>query len=135
MGPAHRLVLASISDMLMTIFKQDTWDEPITILLKDITVEELAEYFQDFYVNGFESGRTSHVSSALGINEGFLSNHRKASKTQNQIKNDVKKEDMNLKIEEVDNFPTFYADVNYDDYDDEDYNYDEDYEDDNAKHN
>ena len=138
--PAHRLVLASISDMFMSIFKQDTWDEPITILLKDVTVEEVAGYFQDFYLNGFESGRASHVSSVLGINESFLSNQRISSKAQNHIKNDaIKKEDMNLKIEEIDNFPTFYADVNYEDYDDDDddydYNYDDDYEDDNVKQN
>ena len=41
--PTHRLVLASISKMLLTIFKQDTWDEPILMKIPDVTIEEMLE--------------------------------------------------------------------------------------------
>ena len=52
--PSHRIVLASISNMLASILKQDTWDETITLMLMDFTVEEISKYFEEFYINGFK---------------------------------------------------------------------------------
>ena len=47
--PTHRLVLASISKMFLSIFKQNTWDELITVLIPNVTKEELTEALCNLY--------------------------------------------------------------------------------------
>ena len=47
--PTHRLVLASISKMFLSIFKQNTWDELITVLIPNVTKEELTEALYNLY--------------------------------------------------------------------------------------
>jgi len=47
--PGQKLVLASISKMFYSIFKNDNWDEPITILLPDFSVHQMTQYFEDLY--------------------------------------------------------------------------------------
>ena len=44
--PTHRLVLASISRMLLTVFKQDTWDEPIVIILPHFTTGKCCQEYK-----------------------------------------------------------------------------------------
>ena len=68
---SHRLVLASISNMLALIFKQDTWDEGISLILMDFTVEEISKYFEEFYINGFNIHKDSAFVKILGIQEQF----------------------------------------------------------------
>ena len=64
-------MLASISDMLSAIFKQDTWDEPTVLLLSDLTIEEVTEFLQDFYLNGSHSGRFTRLKNLLGVHGLF----------------------------------------------------------------
>jgi len=61
----HRLVLASISEMLSSIFKHDTWDEPITIILPDFDTRELSSYLKDFCQNGSFLSKFSPISEIL----------------------------------------------------------------------
>ena len=47
----HRLVLAAISPMLHAVFREDSWDEDILILLPDISVGQMEKYFSDIYTS------------------------------------------------------------------------------------
>ena len=47
--PGHKLVLAAVSEMFHTIFREDTWDEVITILMPDFTRAVLADYFEKIF--------------------------------------------------------------------------------------
>ena len=79
----HRLVLASISKMLLSVFKEDTWDEPIALMLADFAIEEVVEYFNDFYKNGSKSARFIPLSNILGV-QGFSNkNHEDFEKITN----------------------------------------------------
>ena len=66
--PTHRLVLASISKMLLTIFKQDTWDEPILIKIPDVTIEEMLECLGDLY-DGKKNKADGQIKLLLGIDQ------------------------------------------------------------------
>ena len=73
--PTHRLVLASISSMLLSIFKQDTWDETITLMLKDFTVDQISEYLLNFYQNGTRNSKFSEIDKFVetGLHNSDLS--------------------------------------------------------------
>ena len=71
--PTHRLVLASISHMMLSIFKQDSWDEPITVLLNDYSVEQVDKYFMDFFKFGFKNNEYSPLATILGVKETLSS--------------------------------------------------------------
>ena len=43
--PTHRLVLASMSKMLLSIFRPDTWDEQIVIMLPDFSTRDVIMCF------------------------------------------------------------------------------------------
>jgi len=60
--PTHRLVLASSSEMLSSIFRSDTWDEQITIILPDFNSKEVSNCLKEFYKNG--SNTTNNVAIA-----------------------------------------------------------------------
>ena len=47
----HRLVLAAISPMLHAVFREDSWDEDILILLPDISVDQVKKYLSDNSTN------------------------------------------------------------------------------------
>ena len=65
----HRLVLASISNMLMSIFKQESWDESISLMLVDFTAEQISEYLSEFFEYGSKIHDNSLVGNALGVQE------------------------------------------------------------------
>ena len=67
----HRLVLASISNMLFSALNQDTWDEEISLILMDFTVEEISKYFEELYRNGFKSHMDSPIGRTFGIQDKF----------------------------------------------------------------
>ena len=77
--PTHRLVLASISTTLLSIFKQDNWDEPISLLLKDYTIEQVSEFFLSFFHQGI-SKKFSQLANMLGVKEGFNMKHEDLEK-------------------------------------------------------
>merc|ERR1712098_630298 len=71
------LVLASISKMLLSIFKHDTWDEPILIKIPDVTIEEMFECLGDLY-DGKEKKVNGQIKLLLGIDQdNYISVDRK----------------------------------------------------------
>ena len=93
--PTHRLVLASISKMLLTIFKQDTWDEPILIKIPDVTIEEMLECLGDLY-DGKKNKADEQIKLLLGIDqdnhfnvafEAEVSKYRKIAPKRNNKEN------------------------------------------------
>ena len=64
--PTHRLVLASISDMLLTVFKQDTWDEQIVIMLPDFSTSDLTQCIKSLLMSS-KSEKLSDVFNVLGF--------------------------------------------------------------------
>ena len=93
--PTHRLVLASISKMLLTIFKQDTWDEPILIKIPDVTIEEMLECLGDLY-DGKKNKADGQIKLLLGIDqdnhfnvafEAEVSKYRKIAPKRNNKEN------------------------------------------------
>ena len=129
----HRLVLASISKMLLSIFKQDNWDESISVLLPDFTIEKVSTYFEDLYQNGFQNRKESVVGCILGIEEVFQIKHedlervstpsqRKSLKASKDNKVDLKEEikSENSKIDQITEWDDALIDKNSD-YGDEDF--------------
>jgi len=64
--PTHRLLLASISDMLLTVFKQDTWDEQIVIMLPDFSTSDLTQCIKSLLMSS-KSEKLSDVFNVLGF--------------------------------------------------------------------
>ena len=56
--------------MLLSVFKEDTWDEPIALMLADFAIEEVEDYFNDFYQFGSQSERFIPLNNILGV-QGF----------------------------------------------------------------
>ena len=57
--PCHRLLLASLSSMLRSVLSGDTWDETITIMMPDISVQELDTFLGNLYEGGKEVSSTN----------------------------------------------------------------------------
>jgi len=116
--PTHRLVLASISNMLSLVFKQEEWseNEPIVIVLSDFTVEQVSQFFQDLFIstprkeNGLNMTSFVSVKIALGA--------FKILPMKPEPEKDVV--DINLKVE------VFDCDTNDDDYNGDHYDDEED---------
>ena len=66
--PTHKLVLASISKMLYYAFKEDTWDERISILMPDFTVDQMSKYLENLYC-GRDVAQFSLINSCLNYQE------------------------------------------------------------------
>ena len=89
---SHRLVLASLSDMLLKIFKQDTWDEKIVIMLPDFFTSELLLCIKSF-LESSKSKYQSDLFTTLGFSKSSLNftsineetNHIPKSKSHNVI--------------------------------------------------
>ena len=121
--PTHRLVLASISSMLSSVFKQDSWDETITLMLKDFSVDQISEYLLNFYQNGTQNSKFSDIDKLLGVKKEInleQIDHRKIStRSKNSTElngGNVFDESMKFKSEDLD-------DEMSNDNDDNDYNY------------
>jgi len=99
---AHKLVLASISQLLYTEFKQNIWDETISIVTPDYSISEVTEYLQSVY-----SGKNlSHFSI---LNSLFGCFYTEKDELEVQIKEE--KEDFDIGIGDCDTFEN----VNLDD--------------------
>ena len=133
--PTHRIVLASISNMLASILKQDTWDETITLMLMDFTVEEISKYSEEFYINGFKIHKDSEFVKILGIQEKFKTGNEglqkvtklKEYENSNFTSKAIKMEKMESpEDDDYEDFKDF--DMNYDEYPsyNEDLSYNED---------
>ena len=115
--PTHRLVLASISNMLSLVFKQEEWseNEPIVIVLSDFTVEQVSQFFQDLFLSAprKEDGlnMTSFVSVKIALG-AFKILPMKLEPEKEMV-------DINLKVEVFDS-DTNDDDYNGDHFDDED---------------
>ena len=57
--PCHRLLLASLSSMLRSVLSGDTWDETITIMMPDISVQELDTFLGNLYEGSKEVSSTN----------------------------------------------------------------------------
>ena len=66
--------------MLLSVFKEDTWDEPIALMLADFAVEEVANYLNDFYKFGFQSERVIPLNNILGVHGFSNMNHEDLEK-------------------------------------------------------
>ena len=64
--PAHKLVLASISPMLYAEFKENCFDETVSIIMNDFTVQEVKNYLKDVYNNQNLTKYTS-INVSLGF--------------------------------------------------------------------
>ena len=48
---AHKLVLASVSKMLYEEFKENDWDETVSVIMPEYTVSDVSKYLQNIYKN------------------------------------------------------------------------------------
>ena len=69
--PTHKLVLASISKMFKAVFKEDTWDEPISVIIPDSTLEETSMLMKDIY-KGFDNSKNLETYLSLALALGIL---------------------------------------------------------------
>ena len=66
--PCHRLLLASLSPMLRSVLSGDTWDETITIMMPDISVQELDTFLRNLCEGTKEVSSTNmELLSLLGL--------------------------------------------------------------------
>ena len=87
--PTHRLLLASLSKMMLSIFKQDTWDEPIAIILPDFLTEDLIGCLQSVFSSSLnpQENYDSQIHAALGINNFTWSPNNKNVKKESEKDN------------------------------------------------
>ena len=91
----HKLVLASISKMLYSIFKLDSWDESISLIMPDFNIEEIKGYLEDLYkctdINGYLSiNETFQLRKCLNIKSEFKMEIPNYSDTEKESKAKVK---------------------------------------------
>ena len=48
---AHKLVLASVSKMLYEEFKENDWDETVSVIMPEYSVSDISKYLQNVYKN------------------------------------------------------------------------------------
>jgi len=119
--PTHRLVLASVSNMLLSIFKQDTWDEQIVLVLRDYSVDQVCSYFKDFYNNGFKNKNSFELGNILGVQEGFYVKHEDLEKVSVLNSKGNKEDKHELSYENIIDLATvkFKEEINYEEEEDE----------------
>merc|ERR1712098_59877 len=117
----HRLVLASVSNMLLLIFKQDTWDEQIVLVLRDYSVDQVCSYFKDFYNNGFKNKNSFELGNILGVQEGFYVKHEDLEKVSVLNSKGNKEDKHELSYENIIDLATvkFKEEINYEEEEDE----------------
>ena len=125
--PGHKLVLAAVSEMFHAIFREDSWDEVITILMPDFTRAVLADYFEKIF-------KFRVLDQAHEFNACIGSNTFKKTVSKVEVDVKVKEEDPFLESEDLDLGNMFEQKLGYGwmdegqggDYED---TYDEDYND------
>ena len=69
--PCHRLLLASLSPMLCSVLSGDTWDEAITVMMPDLSVQDLKTFLENLCDGAKEVSSTSmEILSLLGLSKG-----------------------------------------------------------------
>ena len=69
--PCHRLLLASLSPLLCSVLSGDTWDEAITVMMPDLSVQDLETFFENLYDGSNEVSSTSiKIFSLFGLEKG-----------------------------------------------------------------
>merc|ERR1712098_612314 len=99
---AHKLVLASISQLLYSEFKHNQWDEAISIVVPDYFVSEVTEYLQNVY-----TGKSLSQFSIL--NNLFGCYYTEKDELEVQIKEE--KEDFDFGIGDGDTFDNVNDDL------------------------
>ena len=63
------MVLASLSPLLRSVLSSDSWDETITIMLPDLTVQELSTFLTNIYEG---STATASINMELLVLLGLI---------------------------------------------------------------
>ena len=66
--------------MLLSIFKQDTWDEPIVLLLMDFSIQDILKYFEELFQSGSLKEMNLELEETLAINKEFIIKHEDLEK-------------------------------------------------------
>ena len=113
--PMHRLVLAHFSEMFLSIFEEDTKNEPSVVLMMDFTSKSICKYFEELLKSGFLYGKDLALEIALAIKKEFTEDFKSENcngKPEDEdlidvqaLKNDDLEEVPNLIIEELQEVP------------------------------
>jgi len=114
--PTHRLLLASLSKMMLSIFKQDTWDEPIAIILPDFLTEDLIGCLQSVFSSSLNPQEyyDSQIHAALGINNFTWSPNNKNVKKESE-KDNIDCSSVNSSLADLSKVKTEFSDSEDDD--------------------
>ena len=104
----HRLLLASMNDMLSSIFKHDTWDEPITIILPDFKTKEVSSCLKEVCQYGSFAGKLTSIAEVLILKR---TKHDMTLKNESHLENN----EIEIKVEEI--YDNLSQDVNVDEED------------------
>ena len=101
----EQLVLASLSKLLYSIFKHDTWDETLSIVMPDLSVHEMRNYLEDVYMcSDMQSYRS--INEILSIKSSlFIQNELQSTERMNErdiidsaINGDILKEEIEERV-------------------------------------
>ena len=99
--PCHRLLLASLSPMLCSVLSGDTWDETITIMMPDISVQDLDTFFENLYEGSKEVSSTNmELLRLFGLVVSPQQNVRK-NMMATQTKSILKRDDPPIKMKSI----------------------------------
>jgi len=122
--PTHRLVLASMSKMLLSVLRHDTWDEQIVIMLPDFSTSELIICLESIFTSS-KHKTNSDVKTVLGFtnfpnilsikphenpaenNAGLSSNkftNLQMMKEDFEVKQEAVEQDNDMEVDLVENF-------------------------------
>merc|ERR1712029_904632 len=102
--PMHRLVLAYFSEMFLSIFEEDTKNEPSVVLMMDFTSKSICKYFEELFKSGFLYGKDLALEIALAIKKEFIEDFKSKNCKGNPEDEDLI--DRALKNEDLHKVPT-----------------------------